>query len=79
MTDIMFYCSTLVIVGIVLILFRIYERWGECRHNWGNWVQNETEYAYVQQRICTKCGFAETHQFKKFRDKEQKCENSSVG
>ena len=46
MTDILFFCSTLVIVGVAMILFRIFEQRNECHHDWNNWVQTETDYPY---------------------------------
>ena len=66
MSDLMFYCSAVVGIGILLVLVHLYERRGRCQHQWDRWVQSETDYAYVQQRICSKCGVAETEQFKKF-------------
>lgn len=60
-------------IGIGLVLFFAFlglsfDMANNCRHKWGKWIYSESEFAYVNQRICEKCGFAETHQHRKMKE-----------
>ena len=74
MSDIVLFVGLIFFVGMLFIAIRLYELRNECRHTWERWIQSETEYAYVQQRLCSKCGVAETRQFGKIG--KEKSENS---
>jgi hypothetical protein len=39
----------------------------DCKHDWGRWdLPSTTLYAFVQTRTCTKCGFTEINQTKRY-------------
>ena len=65
MDDVVLFVSGIFFVGLLLIAIRFYELRHMCKHTWGLWIQSETDHAYVQQRLCSKCGVAETQQFRK--------------
>lgn len=70
MIDILYFSIAIIVVGIIAAVAHIHEKRGECDHQWSHWTPSETEWAYVQQRVCSKCGFVQTNQFKKFKDEQ---------
>ena len=56
-------------VFAIYVLSKAIDLIGQCRHHWGAWEASETEHAYVQRRKCTKCGYVETEQFRKIKEK----------
>lgn len=55
----------MLIIGAVVVYV---EKFGHCKHSWDKWIYHESEHAYVNQRICAKCGFTETNQFRKMKE-----------
>ena len=74
MDDVVLIGAVIFSVGLLVLAIRIYELRHMCNHTWGLWIQSETDHAYVQQRLCSKCGVAETQQFRKMGP--EKCEKS---
>ena len=56
-------------VGIIIVGFILYfiEKFGNCWHKWGFWIDETTDDAYAQYRICLKCGYIEREQWKKIK------------
>ena len=63
MMDVILFFSVPAILLAGATLWRKFDN--SCKHLWGNWIQEETEYAYVQHRACTHCGYTEREQFRK--------------
>jgi hypothetical protein len=64
----------LLVLAVVLIISAIafaVEHIGKCKHDWSKWSAVDAEFAYVQQRWCTKCGYIETEQFRKITQDAQ--------
>ena len=53
------------IAGFVWLLDHFF---GDCRHEWGDWMQDNEEFAYVQHRKCIKCHYVQTEQFRKIKN-----------
>ena len=65
MTDLLLFFGG--IIGMIIIGCAVYyiEKLGTCKHKWSKWFYSETEFAFLNQRTCDKCGFVETNQFRK--------------
>ena len=59
-----------IVCGIALIVTAV-DQIGKCRHNWGYWQDDSTDEAYVQYRVCIKCGYIEREQFRKMKEKTE--------
>jgi hypothetical protein len=70
MNEILIAASVVAIVVLIAISVWLFETRNECRHSWGGWDAKETEYAYVQERVCKKCGYHQITQFKKLKSKD---------
>ena len=70
MNDLLLFFGT--IVGVIVIVLGLYalEKVSSCWHDWGYWVPEETDDAYVQWRSCTKCGYTQREQFRKLKERK---------
>ena len=67
MSDLFYFFSA--IGGFIVIGCTIYfiEKVGKCWHKWDFWIDETTDDAYAQYRICLKCGYIEREQWKKIK------------
>lgn len=77
MFDLFLFFSVLIVVGAMIAANIYYKTKTECKHDYGNWVQQETEHAYVQMRVCSKCNYAYVHQFRKMGSSDGQRNESS--
>lgn len=76
--DLVIFFSVFIVVGGVIALSIYHKHKDDCMHEYGDWVQQETEHAYVQMRLCSKCNYAFVHQFRKMGEKDgQRTESSN--
>ena len=68
MHDLVLFFSVLFVVIFIALVMAAIGLIGKCRHRWSQWESSETEHAYVQKRMCTKCGYVSIEQFRKLKD-----------
>jgi hypothetical protein len=70
MSDLLLFFGT--IVGVIVIVLTLYtiDKMSGCWHKFDKWMDDSTDVAYVQWRSCTKCGYIEREQFRKFKERK---------
>lgn len=70
MIDFLLIVAGVLVVVIIACFAHAIEKMGACKHDYGNWEQEETDTAYVQMRACSKCGWVEISQFRKLSEEK---------
>ena len=68
MSDILLVLLGVFIVCAIASIIIAIEKIGKCRHDWGHWQDDSTNDAYVQYRVCVKCGYIEREQWRKLKE-----------
>jgi hypothetical protein len=68
MTDLLYFFGA--IGGFIVMGCTIYfiDKADKCWHKWGKWNDDSTDDAYVQFRICDKCGYIAREQWRKLKE-----------
>ncbi len=62
MTDFLWFLIPIGFMALCAGVAVLFDAFVTCVHSWGTWDVSETENAYIQQRRCSKCGFADVRQ-----------------
>lgn len=63
------FAMVLSVAIVITAIVCLFECRGKCVHKWGDWRDDSTDDAYVQFRVCEKCGYTDREQWKKIKEK----------